>query len=136
MKMTSQYKLAATFFTAALICTLVSSAQPVYNYKRSADRFYAEGDYYSAAEYYERSLDEKSKGGTTEPYTVQKKGAMKKVANNRQEIVYRIAESYRFINNYSKAEKWYSEASGFSKAEYPLAAYWYGVALRSNGKFP
>jgi outer membrane protein OmpA-like peptidoglycan-associated protein/tetratricopeptide (TPR) repeat protein len=136
MKMTSQYKLAATFFTAAFICTLVCSAQPVYDYKRSADRFYAAGDYYSAAEYYEKSLDAKSKSGTTEPYTVQKKGAKKKAANNRQEIVYRIAESYRFINNYSKAEKWYAEASGFNKAEYPLAAYWYGVSLRANGKFP
>lgn len=135
MKMTSQYKLAATFFTAAFICTIFCSAQPVYDYKRSADRFYAAGDYYSAAEYYEKSLDTKSKGGTTEPYTVQKKGAKRKVANNRQEIVYRIAESYRFINNYSKAEKWYAEAIAFNKTEYPLAAYWYGVSLRANGKF-
>jgi len=135
MKKTSLYKFSITLFALVLICALNSDAQPVYDYKKSADRFYAEGDYYSAAENYEKALDAKSKGGTTEPYTVQKKGAKQKAATKREEIVYRIAESYRFINNYSKAEKWYAEASGFSKAEYPLAKYWYGVSLRANAKF-
>jgi OmpA-OmpF porin, OOP family len=134
--MTLIYKPAATIFTiAAVICTLVSAAQQVYDYKRSADRFYVDGDYFSAAEYYEKALDQKSNSVTTEPYTVQKKGAKSRASNSRQEIVFRIAESYRLINNYTKAEKWYAEAATFNKAEYPLTQYWYGVSLRANGKF-
>jgi outer membrane protein OmpA-like peptidoglycan-associated protein/tetratricopeptide (TPR) repeat protein len=115
----------------------VSKAQYAYDYKRSADKFYASGDYFSAADNYEKLLDQKSSGGaTTEPYTVQGKGAKAtKSTVAREEVVYRIAESYRQLNNYAKAEKWYAEASAFSKAQYPLAAYWYGVSLKANGKF-
>jgi outer membrane protein OmpA-like peptidoglycan-associated protein len=134
--MTPRYKSAAILFTfGAIILSTYCNAQPVYDYKKSADRFYAEGDYFSAAEYYEKSLEQKDGTATTEPYTVQKKGAKAKAGNNRQEVVYRIAESYRLINNYTKAEKWYAEARGFDKAAFPLAQYWYGVSLRSNGKY-
>lgn len=115
----------------------ISYSQYTYDYKRSADNFYAKGDYFSAAEYYEKLLEQKTSGGsTTEPYTVQGKGSKAtKATLNRQEVVYRIAESYRLLNNHSKAEKWYAEATGFSKVQYPLTAFWYGVTLRANGKF-
>jgi outer membrane protein OmpA-like peptidoglycan-associated protein len=120
----------------AIVSVSRSYSQYVYDYKRSADKFYAEGDYFSAAGNYEKLLDQKSvSGGSTEPYTVQGKGAKtSKGAANRHEVVYRIAESYRQLNNYLKAEQWYAEAAGY-KSGYPLATYWYGVALRANGKF-
>ncbi len=126
-------------FLILLAVASVSTAfsQYAYDYKRSADKFYANGDYYSAADNYEKLLEQSNgKGSTTEPYTVQKKGAKaSKVEVRRSEIVYRIAESYRQLNNYAKAEKWYGEAAS-NKSQYPLAAYWYGVSLKANGKFP
>lgn len=125
-------------FTLVAVAALQTSfAQYVYDYQRSGDKFYAGGDYYSAADSYEKLLEQKgAKGASTEPYTVQGKTARtKKAAMNREEIVYRIAECYRHLNNYAKAEKWYGEAAAFRTAQYPLAAYWYGVSLRANGKF-
>jgi outer membrane protein OmpA-like peptidoglycan-associated protein/tetratricopeptide (TPR) repeat protein len=136
MKLTADIK---KILVMAVAVASVSTAfsQYAYDYKRSADKFYANGDYYSAADNYEKLLDQKAgNGSTTEPYTVQKKGAKALKADvNRQEIVYRIAESYRQLNNYTKAEKWYGEAAS-NKTQYPLAAYWYGVSLKANGKFP
>jgi OOP family OmpA-OmpF porin len=129
----------------AIIFLIASSAssysQYVQDYKKSADAYYAKGDYYSAAVYYEKFLGggDKSKGGSTEPYTIQKKSAATAAAaknnDNYEEIAYRIAESYRSLNDHSRSEKWYAEAVKFDKAKYPNAAYWYGVTLRANGKY-
>src|SRR4051812_5741723 len=93
------------FAFTAIICVNMSYAQYAYDYKRSADKFYASGDYFSAAENYEKLLEQKSaKGSTTEPYTVQGKSAKAEAGTaNRQDVVYRIAESYRQLNNYAKA---------------------------------
>lgn len=136
-------KLTADILKGLIILIAVTSVntafgQYAYNFKKSADKFYANGDYYSAAGNYEKLLEQKDgKGLTTEPYTVEKKGAKaSKTDVNRQEVVYRIAESYRQLNNYTKAEKWYAEAATYNKAQYPLAGYWYGVSLKANGKFP
>jgi outer membrane protein OmpA-like peptidoglycan-associated protein len=122
----------------AVACAGQSYGQYVYDYKKSADKFYADGDFFSAADNYEKLLGQKSvSGSSTEPYTIQGKGGKtSKASLNRQEVVYRIAESYRQLNNYAKAESWYAEAAGYNKSEYPLAAYWYGVTLRAVGKFP
>ena len=49
-----------------------------------------------------------------------------------QEAVYQLAESYRMINDYRKAEKYYKETVGFSGKAYPDAQYWYAVTLRAN----
>src|SRR5688572_25104267 len=53
-----------------------ANAQYVKNYKRAADKFYKQGDYYSAAQYYERSLaGNKSVQSGYEPYQVEKRPA-------------------------------------------------------------
>jgi len=123
---------------ATVMLVNMTQAQFAYDYKRSADKFYAAGDYFSAADNYEKLLNAKSaKGTTTEPYTVQGKGTrpVKGGSFSHDEIVYRIAECYRQLDNYAKAEKWYGEAAANGK-QFPLAAYWYGVSLRANGKLP
>lgn len=129
-----KFLLIVLFATTAIQAVL---AQPVVDLKRSADRFYDKGDYYSAAVYYEKYLsnDKSIRNGSTEPYTVQGKGGAVAATKNtkRQEVVYRIAESYRQLHNYTQAEKWYAEAS--TQSDYPLANLWYGVVLKANGKF-
>jgi outer membrane protein OmpA-like peptidoglycan-associated protein len=135
MKLANLYKTLLLVIAVAIVTA--SYSQFTYDYKKSADKFYAQGDYFSAAENYEKYLEQKkSAGSTTEPYTVQGKSGKKgKSITSREEIVYRIAESYRMLHYPSKAEKWYGEATAFDKTQYPLAAYWYGVSLRANGKF-
>src|SRR5690606_28087023 len=70
-----------------------------------------------------------------QPFAVKKKAPGKSNLNIHNEAVYRLAESYRLLNNYTMAEKWYKEAMSFSKSAYPECPYWYGVALRANQKY-
>ncbi|KAI9449606.1 OmpA/MotB domain-containing protein [Russula earlei] len=124
--------------TVGSLYAFASRAQYVTDYKKNGDNFYRKGDYYSAALYYEKYLSGKvGKGNTYEPYTVLKKGASgtTKGSSTHEQIVYRIAESYRLLNDYAKAEEWYSKAITFDKASYPYTKYWYGVTLRANGKY-
>lgn len=44
-----------------------------------------------------------------------------------------IAESYRYSNQTVEAEKWYKISSGYSYD--PIANYYYGVMLKTNGKY-
>jgi len=130
---------------AAMFCCSQLMAQYVADYKRNADRFYAKGDWYSAAQYYEKYLEQQKKPSASgyEPYTVQpstgkeKKQDAKdsKATADNNEIVYRIAESYRQLNDYGKAEPYYAKAVSFDKTKYPLAGYHYAVALRANAKY-
>ena len=113
-------------------------AQFVNNYAKAGDDFYEKGDYYSAAVNYEKFLNgakEKVNQDGYDPYTLTKgsKG-IKAVTANRNEIVFKTAESYRLLNNPVKAEPLYQEATKF-EGKYPLARYWYAKSLRANSKF-
>lgn len=113
-------------------------AQFVADYKRTADLYFARQDYYSAAEYYAKALENKAdKKASFYPYEMAGAKTPSKSSRIRQyeELVYRLAESYRNYNDFLSAEKWYAQAVQFSTGQYPLARYWYGVCLRSNGKY-
>ena len=58
----------------------ISLAQYVADYKRNADKYHAKGDWYSAATYYEKYLEQQKKPSSSgyEPYTVQSNTASKK----------------------------------------------------------
>ena len=115
-----------------------SRAQFVADYKRTADMYFARQDYYSAAEYYSKALENKlDKKTGFYPYEMAMAKMPSKSTKMKQyeELVYRLAESYRNYNDFLSAEKWYAQAVQFSTGQYPLARYWYGVCLRSNGKF-
>lgn len=128
-----------------IVCISSSSivAQYVADYKRNADKYYAKGDWYSAAIYYEKYMEQKKKPDASgyEPYTVQSAKAQKANAKNEKavindnEVVYRIAECYRKINDYSKAAPYYAKSIAFDKAKYPLAGYYHAVCLRANNKY-
>lgn len=125
-----------------LISTLSSSAQYVYDYKKSADIYYSKADYYSAAVYYEKYLAVKSTGATglANPYAITDKPSKNqsknlKIKTDQSEILHRLADCYRLINDFTKAEKWYAEAINFPSDKYPNVVYWYGVSLRANAKY-
>lgn len=130
--------LGATLF----LCCHSTSAQQQYvtDFKRTADVFYEKGDYYSAAQYYERFLTGNKKtrsfAGNYQPYLVNiSTKAMKREAHSYETVVYRLAESYRLYYDYTNAEKWYAQATLFDSATFPLVHYWYGVSLRANTKY-
>jgi outer membrane protein OmpA-like peptidoglycan-associated protein/tetratricopeptide (TPR) repeat protein len=110
----------------------------VADYKRTADIYFARQDYYSAAEYYAKALEnKKDKKASFYPYEMAGKKNPSKSAKMRQyeDLVYRLAESYRNYNDFLSAEKWYEQAVEFNTSDYPLAMYWYGICLRSNGRY-
>lgn len=128
----------AKFFLLAAVCCGVfttTQAQFVSNYKKAADEYYAKGDYNSAAQYYEKYIGAapSSKEGY-DPYTIQKQGSSQK-GSSRADVVYKLAESYRNLTYYSRAEGAYKKVAELAPEKYPLSAYWYAVSLRANGKY-
>ncbi|MFN8285292.1 MAG: hypothetical protein U0V74_00990 [Chitinophagales bacterium] len=90
---------------------LVSLAQTVHQLVKAGDQKFSEGDYYAAAQYYE--------------------DALKKDEEN-PELYYKYAESARMFNDYGGAAAGYKAAAKFDKQnQFPLAAFWQGIMLRS-----
>lgn len=113
-------------------------AQYVKNYKRAADKFYKQGDYNSAAQYYEKSLaGNKNVQNGYEPYLIEKKetGAVAKGANPKVALLYNLANCYFKLQDYSHAETYYKEVIDLDAAAYPNALYEYAICLRANGKY-
>lgn len=131
-----------TILGAALFLSMTAHAQFTYDYLKAADGYYQKGDYYSAAQYYEKYLaGGKTKGGRDayNPYVVQASSSSSKksaaVPANRQQVVYRLAESYRLLNYPEKAEPHYRQAVEFDAAQFPLARYHHASMLRALEKF-
>lgn len=123
---------------SALCLMLAAQAQFTYDYLRAADDYYRKADYYSAAQYYEKYLDTKGdvKTAQYDPYVVKSLSEkQKKAVSSKEQAVYNLAESYRQLNYYVKAEPFYQQAISFDGAKYPLAAYHYATTLRALGKF-
>ncbi|HRO45526.1 OmpA family protein [Agriterribacter sp.] len=120
-----------------LLCALAAPAQtdqPGYYIK--GEELFKQKRYYEAIQYFEKYLGTEIKSTPrSQPFAVKKKAPGKSNLNIHNEVVYRLAESYRLINNYTVAEKWYREAMSFSKSAYPACPYWYGVSLRANQKY-
>jgi OOP family OmpA-OmpF porin len=120
---------------AVLLFTITCNAQIAYNYLKAADNYFSKGDYYSAAQYYEKFIGNKSKKGKGyDPYVVDKAKKPTTASTSRAAVVYKAAESYRLLRNFVKAEPYYKEVAEMSD-QFPYAKYWYAKSLRSNSKF-
>lgn len=127
-----------TLFLLVIFAGLINSiqAQYVYDYKHTADVYYSAKDYYSAAQYYNKALGTfKVKPEQILPYAVADAAPPKGKFKDYQQVVARLAESYRLYNDYGNAETWYAQLVGFNNPQYPQAKYWYGICLRANGKY-
>ncbi|SFE06394.1 Outer membrane protein OmpA [Chitinophaga sp. CF118] len=128
------------FLTIVLFSLVVAGkAQFAYDYLKAADYYYKNADYSSAAQYYEKYLaGNRSIVSHTvyKPYTTQASTKKTQVAvSNEQQAIYRLAESYRLLNDYGKSVPWYEEALEFDKTRFPLAPYYYAVALRALARY-
>lgn len=122
------------FFILGPLKVSAQHDQPGYFIK--GEELFKQKKYYEAIQYYEKFLNTEVKNTPrSQPFAVRKKVPGKSNLNLHNEVVYRLAEGYRHLNNYTMAEKWYGEAMAFPKAAYPECAYWYGVALRANQKY-
>src|SRR4051812_34889396 len=94
-------------FTAAVTLGMGTLyAQFTYDYLKAADAYFKKGEYYSAAQYYEKYLGvQKERGETYNPYVVQASSKKAKTAvSSREQALYNTAESYRQLSYYEKAE--------------------------------
>lgn len=125
---------------AAFCCFVFANAQFVNDYLQAADKYYAKGDYYSAAQYYEKHLAQgkgKSNVAGFSPYAVSASANKKAPASSsgKEAIIYNLAESYRKLHFHEKALPYYQEAAAFDKTAFPLAGYYYATTLKSLGKY-
>ncbi|WP_316829610.1 OmpA family protein [Pedobacter aquatilis] len=122
-----------------LIIASVTSAKAQYvvNYKKVADAYFQNKDYYAASTFYKKAL--KITSDSTQlvlPYGKDKKqGSNDKVIEDYEGSLYNLAESSRLYRDFSEAEKYYAVASTFSNPKYRKAMYHYGESLRANKKF-
>jgi len=127
------------FITVSAICLVLSAkAQFTYDYLKAADEYYQKADYYSAAQYYEKYLTTNGvmKNGEFDPYTVKTTSVKaRKEVSSKEQAIYNLAESYRQLNYYVKAEPFYEEAASFDGPKFSLADYHYATTLRALGKF-
>ncbi|SFW83764.1 OmpA family protein [Chitinophaga sancti] len=127
-------------FTAALLgAVLAGKAQFAYNYLKAADYYFRNADYNSAAQYYEKYLAGNRSivsNAVYKPYNTQQVASKKQLpVSSEHQAIYKLAESYRLLHDYSKAVPWYAEAMEFDKSEYPLAPYYYAVSLRALSRY-
>jgi OmpA-OmpF porin, OOP family len=125
--------------TAGISAMVVSNviAQNGSGYFNQAENLFKSKSYYEASVVFEKYLaTEKNSRPRSTPFAIEKKVKGKTNMDPHQEAVYQLATSYRMINDYQKAEKYYKESTGFSEKSYPDAKYWYAVTLRANQKYP
>src|SRR5450755_4139112 len=111
-------------------------AQNGTGYFNQAENLFKSKNYFEAAQVFEKYLaTEKSSRPRSTAFAIEKKVKGKSSMDPHQEAVYDLAECYRMINDYQKAEKYYKESIGFSDKAYPAARYYYAVTLRANQKY-
>lgn len=116
----------------------IARGQFVPDYLKAADSYYRKGDYYSAAQYYEKYLNSKATKAKPEdynPYNVKPAAGAKNAVPNAQLAVYNLAESYRQLNYPVKAVVYYEKALSYKNSQLPLVQYYYASSLRALGKY-
>src|SRR5450755_132462 len=121
-----------------IVCVVSMGISPLFaqtgsGYYYQAENLFKAKNYYEASVVFEKYLaTEKNSRPRSTPFAIEKKVKGKANLDPHQEAVYQLAECYRMINDYQKAEKYYKESIKFSGKAYPDARYWYAVTLRAN----
>lgn len=115
----------------------LAQAQYVVNYKRVADTYFENRDYYAASTFYKKAL--KITGDSAQailPYGKERKGTSdEKVIEDYEGAIYNLAESSRMYREFAEAEKYYAIAITFTNTRYRKALFYYAESLRANKKF-
>lgn len=107
-----------------------------HTFKSRADKAFNNKNYYEAAYYYDKAAGSKKSTQTRIPFTPDGKITKEQIKADRPYILYRLAESYRLYEDYSKAGEWYKVGMDENnETDYPLTRLWYGVCLRADKRF-
>ncbi|HTD98546.1 MAG TPA: OmpA family protein [Mucilaginibacter sp.] len=123
----------------AIFCTFFISTgvfAQYHTFKSKADKAFENKNYYEAAYYYRKAVEDKKSSQAKIPF-YSSAGTQKKPGHGEYLYnCYHLAESYRLYENYSQAIEWYnkvlSEDNGYN---YPYARLWYGICLRAGQQF-
>jgi len=114
-----------------------AQAQYVVNYKRVADTYFENQDYYAAATFYKKAL--KITGDSTQavlPYGKDRKSSSdEKTIEDYEGSIFRLAEASRLYRDFTEAEKYYGIAITFSNTRFRKALFYYAKSLNANRKF-
>jgi OmpA-OmpF porin, OOP family len=103
-----------------------------------ADKYFAAGDYFTAAGLYEQFLNPpvKQKMPTGFPLNGRKNSqGLAGSQVSKADILYKQAESYRLANYWLEASDRYKKCLEKDPAKYASGLYWYAVANRSMGSY-
>ena len=108
--------------TLAIIILLFTVFPDVEAQKRKIERAYESfeaGEYYEAIDHFKDAYSKTKKSDKSA----------------RAELIFMVAECYRYVNDPKNSETWYKLAvkSSYSK---PEAQYWLAESLKKNGKYP
>ncbi len=108
---------------------------------KQADKYFQSGAYYNAIINYEIYLGLREAPVMYAPYSNNKKKKLlefEDISPNKPQalkVFYNLAQSYRMLNDYASADKWYKQVILFRSPKYPLARLWHGVCLRARGDY-
>ncbi|OQP48902.1 OmpA family protein [Niastella populi] len=125
-------------FLPAILLTVAVQVKAQFgdDYLKAADKYYKTADYASAVVYYEKYLQAgtKSNANEYEPYeiTISKKMAQH---SNSHQAVYHLAESYRLLTNFEKAQPVYKQLLQAAPDITPLAYFHYAGVLRAQAMY-
>jgi OOP family OmpA-OmpF porin len=115
----------------------LAKAQYIINYKKIADTYFEQKDYYAAATFYKKALKINSDtANASMPYSQGKtKSQSEKNLMDYEESIYNLAEASRLYRDFSDAQKYYELACAFTSSKYDKACFYYGQSLRANQNF-
>jgi tetratricopeptide (TPR) repeat protein len=103
------------WFVLLIICGTALYSQTASQLQLLGDQSYASANYYSAIVYYEASLS---------------------LEGNNLPVMYQLAEAYRHLFSYSAAFSMYLDVWNKAPNEYPLAAFYAAMMLKSEQRYP
>lgn len=125
-------------FLTLWLCCAQSQAQQAKNPVQLGDKYFAAGEYYTAANLYGQYLKPSNDQVSTNSFPLNVKSRRSIVLTkgvSRTDILYKQAESYRLANYWEEAAKAYQECAEKDPAQYADALYWNAVCKRSLGDY-
>lgn len=130
----------AIIYLAAIVslCAVEKvQAQSVRAMKKRADESFQKGNYYNAAKWYAAVLYDSplvnKSSGLVYPFQPAMRAHSKKLKPEiRNELFYRLAESYRNYAHYKDALPQYEQYIASKDTRFPLAKLWYAECLLAN----
>ncbi len=108
---------------------------------KQADKYYQDSSYYNAILNYEIYLGMRTAPALYAPYTNNKKKKLlefEEVNVNKRDadkVFYNLGQSYRMLNDYESAEKWYSKVASTGSNKFPQTRLWRAQCLRALGHY-